>query len=67
MKFLTTLFVFLALNTFSLLAQQAFFPKDTLIATNVFQVEFSTDSRSMVWCEQIPATAGRASGSTDSD
>lgn len=32
---------------------QTFIPKDTIIANNVFQVEFSDDSRSMVWCENI--------------
>ncbi|MEI6409630.1 MAG: T9SS type A sorting domain-containing protein [Bacteroidota bacterium] len=39
---------------------QSFTPKDTVLANNVFQVEFSDDSRSMVWCEQIPLTAGKA-------
>ena len=32
---------------------QTFIPKDSVIANNVFQVEFSDDSRSMVWCENI--------------
>jgi hypothetical protein len=60
MKFLIYVLCAFAFSTASLLAQQTFVPKDTLLGTNVFQVEFSTDSRSMVWCEQIPATAGRA-------
>ncbi|WP_353480871.1 T9SS type A sorting domain-containing protein [Haliscomenobacter sp.] len=42
------------------LSAQTFTPSDILIATNVFQVEFSADSRSMVWCEQIPLSGARA-------
>ncbi|MBC8110857.1 MAG: hypothetical protein H7Y04_07345 [Verrucomicrobia bacterium] len=38
----------------------AFVPKDSIIGNNFFQVEFSTDSKSMVWCEQIPASSGKA-------
>jgi hypothetical protein len=49
----------LLFGSFSLFAQN-FTPNDILIANNVFQVEFSDDSRSMVWCEQIPLRAGRA-------
>ena len=60
MKLFMLFLCLLALNIAPIQAQQAFTPKDTLIATNVFQVEFSTDSRSMVWCEQIPLSAGRA-------
>lgn len=44
----------LALIVFSFTTRaQTFIPKDTILANNVFQVEFSTDSRSMVWCENI--------------
>ena len=32
---------------------QLFTAKDSIIATNVFQVEFSDDYRSMVWCEAL--------------
>lgn len=39
---------------------QSFVPKDTVLGTNFFQVEFSPDMRSMVWCEQIPFLGGRA-------
>jgi hypothetical protein len=39
---------------------QTFIPSDILVATNVFQVEFSIDSRSMVWCEQIPLSGAKA-------
>jgi hypothetical protein len=57
MKNLITVFAFL----FVLKTQaQIFIPKDSIIANNVFQVEFSTDSRSMVWCEQIPLSGGKA-------
>lgn len=34
-------------------AAQSFIPKDTILAKNVFQVEFSPDGRSMVWCENL--------------
>ncbi len=37
-----------------------FVPKDSLISNNVFQVEFSTDSRSMVYCEQLLLSGGQA-------
>jgi hypothetical protein len=37
-----------------------FTPKDSVIGSNFFQVEFSSDSKSMVWCEQIPASGARA-------
>ncbi len=33
-----------------------FTPTDEFIGSNFFQVEFSDDSRSMTWCEQIPGT-----------
>lgn len=39
---------------------QSFVPNDSIIAQNVFQVEFSDDSRSMVWCELIPFSGGKA-------
>jgi hypothetical protein len=39
---------------------QSFMPKDTVLGSNFFQVEFSQDMRSMVWCEQIPLPGGRA-------
>lgn len=32
---------------------QTFIPNDSILANNVFQVEFSDDSRSMVWCENL--------------
>ncbi len=32
---------------------QTFVPNDIVIANNVFQVEFSDDSRSMTWCENL--------------
>lgn len=37
-----------------------FTPKDSLIGANFFQVEFSTDSRSMVYCEQLLGSGGQA-------
>lgn len=39
---------------------QSFVPKDTVLGSNFFQVEFSPDMRSMVWCEQIPLPGGRS-------
>lgn len=54
--YLLLLFLWGAFHT----SAQSFIPKDTVLANNVFQVEFSDDSRSMVWCEQIPLTAGKA-------
>lgn len=39
---------------------QSFIPKDTVLGSNFFQVEFSPDMRSMVWCEQIPLPGGRS-------
>ncbi len=32
---------------------QTFTPNDVVLGSNLFQVEFSTDGRSMVWCEAI--------------
>lgn len=50
MKNIITVFAFL----FVLKSQaQSFIPNDTILANNVFQVEFSDDSRSMVWCENL--------------
>jgi hypothetical protein len=50
MKNLITVFAFL----FVLKSQaQTFILNDTILANNVFQVEFSADSRSMVWCQNL--------------
>jgi len=42
-------FILFSVNSFA----QTFIPKDTILANNVFQVEFSDDGRSMVWCENL--------------
>ncbi len=47
---------FTILSFLSAAKAQTFVPKDSIIGNNFFQVEFSEDSRSMVWCEQIPLT-----------
>ncbi|MBC7935669.1 MAG: hypothetical protein H7Y86_10000 [Rhizobacter sp.] len=33
----------------------SFTPKDSIVDSNFFQVEFSSDSKSMVWCERPSA------------
>ena len=47
--------IFALLFAFQAAKAQTFIPKDSIIANNVFQVEFSDDSRSMVWCENLGA------------
>ena len=49
-KYFTLLALMLAFHSTK---AQTFIPNDTVIANNVFQVEFSDDSRSMVWCENL--------------
>lgn len=39
---------------------QSFTPRDTIVGSNYLQVEFSDDSRSMVWCEQLLLSGGKA-------
>lgn len=58
MKSLPLCFAFLLIAF--VVRAQGFVPKDSIIAQNVFQVEFSADSRSMVWCELIPFSGGKA-------
>ena len=54
MKFIIKLlFLIFPLYSCLQLNAQTFTPKDTIIGSNFFQVEFSDDMRSMVWCEQI--------------
>ena len=57
---MTKYFTLLALTVFSLTTKaQTFIPKDTILANNVFQVEFSDDMRSMVWCENLGSNNAR--------
>lgn len=58
MKYSFTILACIFITQFA--AAQNFIPKDTIIGNNFFQVEFSDDSRSMTWCEQIPLSGGRA-------
>lgn len=37
----------------------SFTPKDSIIGSNFFQVEFSSYSKSMVWCEQLSAKTAK--------
>jgi Secretion system C-terminal sorting domain len=48
----TILFIALIFG-YNICNAQVFIPRDSIIAANVFQVEFSDDSRSMVWCEGL--------------
>ena len=50
---MTKLVLFPALLIGLNLISQTFVPNDTILGSNLFQVEFSTDGRSMVWCEAI--------------
>jgi hypothetical protein len=54
-KYLLLQFVLLLVFSFKITAQ-TFVPSDIIIGNNFFQVEFSDDSKSMVWCEQIGTT-----------
>jgi hypothetical protein len=44
---------FLLILGFGFVKAQNFVPNDSIVANNVFQVEFSDDSRSMVWCQGL--------------
>ena len=51
--------IFTLMFAFQAIKAQTFIPKDTVLANNVFQVEFSDDYRSMVWCENLGSNNAR--------